>query len=1358
MSFVSNNIDDYIRIHKNPKIGINYILEQRLKKQKDERKEREKNQNQNKNSDANSDIDEEYDDDVSENEYVDLEKSIINKDKDKNNDYKDIDYNDNMPQHDVEFQILDIDFYLMEDDDEKKTFNIMLFGKTRDDKSVFVNVEGFKPYFYVEIDSRWRKPIIDKIIEDVKSKVYMKGLSKSQQKALKDGLIDYKIIQAHKFHGFTNDEKFNFLHVIFSDSDSMRAYARAFEKKHQMNYISRYRKMSFQLYESNILPILRFLHIKNLDPVGWCKIPKNKFKKFDDEHRKGVTDININCNWNDVERVECTDIHKFKILSFDIECVSEDGKFPHNRDGDKIIEIGMTYSYLGEDECFKKVILCLHKTSNIQGSDVKCFNSEEKLLLAFVNEIRINDPDIITGYNIFGFDFDYMKNRAKKLNILTQFSKLSRIKDFVCNYVEQKLASSALGRNNLKYYNTPGRVCIDLMKYAQREYKLGGYSLDNVAANFIRDKVVGFEYIRQGDKECETIIEETEQIIKNDKDDKEKEKEKKMQDDDYYSTDNDDEVNAEADDEFSDDIHIKKKNKDNSKKRKIVYTKLKVKSTFGIQKNDFISIYYNDGPTDNRIGYKYKVVSLENKTIILKGKVSVRLPIQKKDWKVFWCQAKDDVGPHDIFRLFKEDASSKAIIAKYCLKDCSLCNRLMAKLQILPNSIGMANVCCVPLSFLFLRGQSVKIFSLVAKQCREENYLIPTIKKKFKKDESKDKNANENNENNEQKVLEEKQIQNFVRKLINSEEENDSDDEDDKYEGATVFDPVKGVHYEPIIVGDYSSLYPSSMIMKNLSHNSIVLDPQYDNLPGYKYYEQGYNRNDPDGTTSVITCRFAEKIGDEPMKTKSTIPRILMKLLATRKKCNAMKESEKDPFKKAVWDGLQLAYKITANSLYGQCGSAVSPISMKAIAACTTSVGRDMLELARNFVENNMKTIINLIKDAIETKDETKYLEYMRKFYTNVKDSKVVLKEKIEDKTNDTKPPEMLVLYENKESYFQWLKKEVYKLIGKFNIDPLCIYGDTDSVFFKLNLVDRETNVPLINHEALKISIRMGIIGTAILNYTLDYPQGLAYEKVYWPFIIISKKRYVGNLYSNDPNEFYQKSMGLVTKRRDNADIVKMVVGGIIDQILNKRSSSGAVKFTKSSLMRIITGKYKLEKFIITKTLKDKDAYAKKKKEDDLEGWMKQAHVVLADRMTQRDPGNKPQSNDRIPFVYIEIGKNAKLQGERVEHPQFVKENNLKIDFLFYITNQIKKPAMQFLELIVKNPDALFNIYIIREQNRKDGTDPIMKHFQDCPTDQGNEMMVNTNGLVGDDLFGKKEIKTNRKRMAKRQKITKRII
>ena len=82
------------------------------------------------------------------------------------------------------------------------------------------------------------------------------------------------------------------------------------------------------------------------------------------------------------------------------------------------------------------------------------------------------------------------------------------------------------------------------------------------------------------------------------------------------------------------------------------------------------------------------------------------------------------------------------------------------------------------------------------------------------------------------------------------------------------------------------------------------------------------------------------------------------------------------------------------------------------------------------------------------------------------------------------------------------------------------------------------------------------------------------------------------------------------------------------------------------------------------------------------------AHKVLADRIAQREPGNKPTSGDRIPFVYI-VKPQAKgkkvLQGDKIETPTFIKENNLQIDYSFYITNQIMKPLLQLFGLVLKD-------------------------------------------------------------------------
>jgi hypothetical protein len=70
--------------------------------------------------------------------------------------------------------------------------------------------------------------------------------------------------------------------------------------------------------------------------------------------------------------------------------------------------------------------------------------------------------------------------------------------------------------------------------------------------------------------------------------------------------------------------------------------------------------------------------------------------------------------------------------------------------------------------------------------------------------------------------------------------------------------------------------------------------------------------------------------------------------------------------------------------------------------------------------------------------------------------------------------------------------------------------------------------------------------------------------------------------------------------------------------------------------------------------------------------------------MTARDAGNKPSSGDRIPFVYINNPDKKALQGEKIETPTYILENNLKIDYSFYITNQIMKPVQQVFALVLE--------------------------------------------------------------------------
>jgi hypothetical protein len=69
--------------------------------------------------------------------------------------------------------------------------------------------------------------------------------------------------------------------------------------------------------------------------------------------------------------------------------------------------------------------------------------------------------------------------------------------------------------------------------------------------------------------------------------------------------------------------------------------------------------------------------------------------------------------------------------------------------------------------------------------------------------------------------------------------------------------------------------------------------------------------------------------------------------------------------------------------------------------------------------------------------------------------------------------------------------------------------------------------------------------------------------------------------------------------------------------------------------------------------------------------------------MTKRDPGNAPSVGERLRYVYIQNDK--KLQGDKIETPEFMTENKLKLDSTFYITNQIQNPVAQLFALCIES-------------------------------------------------------------------------
>jgi DNA polymerase elongation subunit (family B) len=135
---------------------------------------------------------------------------------------------------------------------------------------------------------------------------------------------------------------------------------------------------------------------------------------------------------------------------------------------------------------------------------------------------------------------------------------------------------------------------------------------------------------------------------------------------------------------------------------------------------------------------------------------------------------------------------------------------------------------------------------------------------------------------------------------------------------------------------------------------------------------------------------------------------------------------------------------------------------------------------------------------------------------------------------------------------------------------------------------------------------------------------------------------------------------------------VKDIYGGVLHHLMYSSNIQHAIDFLQKSLDELIQGKISMDKLAITKALRS-----------DYKNPAAIAHRVLADRISQRDPGNKPKPGDRMKYLYFN-NKGAKLQGDKIETPEYIIENRLQIDYTHYITNQLMKPLQQLFGLAIE--------------------------------------------------------------------------
>ena len=316
---------------------------------------------------------------------------------------------------------------------------IYIFGKTTDGQQICVLDDSFEPYFYV----------IPKAGADIKDKLTAISAEKDNESyhitRVESEKMKFKEKEIDALRCFTNVPRaVPALKDIIYDWDSVESV-----NEYDIRFVRRY------LIDKNITP-LTLVNVEGDIVPEKLKVPAIKAKS--------------------IEQFSEDTVKNLKILAFDIETYGEVGR----RIAPEKNPILMIALY-GEN--FKKIITWKKfKTEE----DVEVLPSEADVIQRFQELVDEYKPDVIAGYFSDGFDFPYIRTRAKKYKLKM---------DIGLDYSEIRI-----GRGAQKTAQVTGIMHFDVFKFIKRAVyktlKTDVYTLDAVSEEILGEKKIDVDMSR----------------------------------------------------------------------------------------------------------------------------------------------------------------------------------------------------------------------------------------------------------------------------------------------------------------------------------------------------------------------------------------------------------------------------------------------------------------------------------------------------------------------------------------------------------------------------------------------------------------------------------------------------------------------------------------------------------------------------------------------------------------------------------------------------------------------------------------------------------------------------------------------
>jgi len=367
--------------------------------------------------------------------------------------------------------------------DEKETefTKIRIYGIDKDNKNICLHVHDFTPYVYLELPTytEWNE-----------RKAQLLG-NKIDQELGEFAPLRKSLIMKHKLYGAHFDKndkrkKFPFLFCSFAHKSHIDKKLSSLLRKSLV--VQGIGHVRMKMHESSADPVLQLVCCRDISSIGWIKFVGEELV---DDSKYTLCDKEYNVKWKGIFNADENTVGLPLIMGFDIEVNSTNPTvMPKAKNpGDKVFQISCIFNREGQTDSESYLITLAEAEQKIVGENVKIIscNTEAELLTSFTDLVRNKKPNVITGYNILGFDIQYMIDRAKVNLCISKFDQLGF---HLYNHSKEKTikwSSSAYKNQEFSYLDAEGIIFVDLLPLIRRDFKFSSYNLKTVSKEILKD-------------------------------------------------------------------------------------------------------------------------------------------------------------------------------------------------------------------------------------------------------------------------------------------------------------------------------------------------------------------------------------------------------------------------------------------------------------------------------------------------------------------------------------------------------------------------------------------------------------------------------------------------------------------------------------------------------------------------------------------------------------------------------------------------------------------------------------------------------------------------------------------------------